>query len=330
MENEEYFPEKKKFCSYKNAKQFTPDFLKTSLNEYNKIYICPYSINFEGKEPFLMFLLTTTEFDELIFQEVLNDENITSLELLNYSKVCLYELIDNKEGFEDFTKSIAFDGFFEYDNNLYIYFNITNVNMQINEDFIHPKCLVIIDEIVNVRTVCNTIIHSDVSDLFIQNEELCFLYNENNESYEIPIVSYVDKPQNKTNFTYVFRETVQNEKIFGPYYYFTNYSNAIDNSIKNNNKGLIRFALFIGVTKYVENNPNDELDLSEIKQLKMKENELETLTLKITDYDGTWSKQYDSVYLHQIKLDNGKYYDEMNVLAIKSYEQQVPLSYHYV
>ena len=39
--------------------------------------------------------------------------------------------------------------------------------------------------------------------------------------------------------------------------------------------GIIRFALFMGNTKYVENAPNDSIDESEIKKYRLTDNELD-------------------------------------------------------
>ena len=39
---------------------------------------------------------------------------------------------------------------------------------------------------------------------------------------------------------------------------------------------------------------------------------------------------YDSVYLGQIKLDNEEYLKNTPIFVLKDYEQQIPLSYHYI
>ena len=52
--------------------------------------------------------------------------------------------------------------------------------------------------------------------------------------------------------------------------------------------------------------------------------------MRLTDYDGLWSKNYDSVYIGKVELDNGDKFEEGPLIAIKNYNQQVPLSYHYI
>jgi hypothetical protein len=57
---------------------------------------------------------------------------------------------------------------------------------------------------------------------------------------------------------------------------------------------------------------------------------MERLTMRITDYDGNWSKEnYNSVYLGKLELDNGTIFDK-SIIVLKDFEQQNPLSYHYI
>ena len=54
-----------------------------------------------------------------------------------------------------------------------------------------------IEEIMNVKYCCHMPIAEIVTDFFIQNNSFCFLLDQNNNNYEIPIVGYVGKPENK-------------------------------------------------------------------------------------------------------------------------------------
>jgi hypothetical protein len=51
--------------------------------------------------------------------------------------------------------------------------------------------------------------------------------------------------------------------------------------------------------------------------------------MRISDHDGRWAENYDSVYLGPVELDDETYF-HCNLLAVKNYDQQIPLSYHYV
>jgi len=325
-------------------------------NDYNSIYICPYVINNNSKFPFLRFLLIKQMFD-LDFLEIPIFGNLNSEELLGYSKTFLFNLLilnENKICLNDF----EFKGYYEFNNNLYLFIDITKCELIIKDIYISNNLwLALIDEILNTKHLCNIPINNSISNFFINNDFFCFLLNNKNESFEIPITGYVDKEENKLNFTYIFGESrSEMNSMFGPYYYFTNFNESFKNSYNNYVKrekqdkqdkqdkqekknnyskyGLVRFALFTGLTKYIENHFNDKMDESFIKQERLNnlnlDQNLEILTSRISDYDGLWAKEkYNSVYLGNIELDNGVYLNK-SLIVLKEYEQQCPLSYHYI
>jgi hypothetical protein len=197
----------------------------------------------------------------------------------------------------------------------------------------------------------------DTTMFFLKNKSINYIYDIDSEAYEIPIVGYVGKPTpEKLNFVLTFGENAKNKSaILGPYFYFTDFNNAIrqggwsknykpeesygklitDNEYGRYVKGgIVRFALFGGKTKYIENMPNSSNDDSEIKKQRLEDTNLnhnrEILTLRITDHDGLWSNIYDSAYLADIELDDGSFLDDTPMLVIKEYSQQVPLSFHYI
>jgi hypothetical protein len=231
-----------------------------------------------------------------------------------------------------FIDNMVLNGYYVYKNEIIIILDLTKskVNLQ-NFDSILKLALV--SEILNKNEVCNVVIDNSVRQFFINNYEFCVLKNEKNDNYESPIVGYVYKPYKKLNFTYVFGETKQqNPAILGPYYYFTNFYNAIIQFNNSNeiNSGIVRFAIFTKKIKYIENLPNDSIDVSEMKKQKLENNNIfERLTMRITDYDGNWVENYDSCYLGTVELDNGDYFKDTPIIAVKEYNQQVPLSFHY-
>jgi len=262
-----------------------------------------------------------------------------------------------KKLFKTFSDNISFDGFYEYSDDLYLFFDITKCNIHISEVYkSSPFRLGLIDEIVNHKNICSIKIYNNTSQFFIKNEFICYLNDENNKPYEIPMVGFVGKQtEQKINFVMVFGESAKDKlAILGPYFYFTDFNHAIrygawssdynlkkeyDNIITDDNGkyikgGVIRFALFMGKTKYIENAPNDDIDDSEIKKQRIQNNELyrnkEIQTLRISDHDGVWSKTYDSVYLGNIELDNGTFLEDAPMFVIKSYQQQIPLTYHFI
>ena len=88
----------------------------------------------------------------------------------------------------------------------------------------------------------------------------------------------------------------------------------------------------MGYSKYIENFLNDTYDLSSIKEEKMGDPFLnktyEILTQRISDHDGSWSTDYDSVYLGKTQLDDGNYLENTPLYVVRKFENQIPLSYH--
>jgi hypothetical protein len=333
MDNEEeYIPKKPKYYNYK-GKNDCLLYFSDEISTFKKVNILAYKVDNSVSIPFLNILLHKPKGENtLILPELHIFKNFEPYELISYSKVYLFSLclLDN---FDDFIEKLMFNGFYIYDNKLYLFFDITNCNIRVNDIYNNSQLWFgLIDEIVNHKNICNIKIDENVTNLFALNDKLCFLNNENEESYEIPIVGFVGTSKEKVNFKSIFGESAQNKNsILGPYFYFTNFSNAFTSK---GSDCIIRFALFIGKVKYIENKVDDNIDESETKQLRLKDTNLdqnlERLTMRITDHDGNWTKNYDSAYLGNVELDNGENLKDTPVIVVRYYEQQIPLGYHYI
>jgi len=294
-----------------------------SIDNYIFIHLCVYSVNTEGKTPFLQYLLSNDGYKlalpKLPVYSLFDKDNITS-----YSKVFLSGILE-ATNFEEFSNDMSFDGFYEYNDDLYMFFDITKCT--INDNNVRFG---LIDEIINHRHICNVPIDNNTSLFFIKNEYITYLCDEKKSPYEIPIIGFVGKrTKQKVNFTMTFGEIAKDKSaILGPYFYFTNYQNAI----RQGKGGIIRFALFTGYTKYIENAPNDPIDESDIKKFRLEDNTLdhkkEVATLRISDHDGLWTNTYDSVYLGNLELDDGSFLDDTPMIVLQNYNQQLPLSCH--
>lgn len=338
--NDEYNPTPPNVYKYR-AEQILETGVRENILTYEKIYVSCYEIQNTGKFPFIQYLLTKSPMDNSIyFPELDIPRNFNSNELINFSKMSIFELInvlglvenDVEINTNFFYNSVDFKGFYEYKNNLYIFFDITKYQITKNYFFRTQDCvwLVLIDEIVNHKATLHLKIEESVTDLFIMNDLLCFLCDDNDINYEIPNVGYVLENKKRLNFIYNFGQT-KNDDILGSCYYFVDFDTVLRNKIQE--KGIVRFALFMGKTKYFENNPNDDHDVSEIKQKRLEDATLnqmnERLTMRVTDYDSKWKLNYDSAYLGNIELDNGILWDN-KMIALKEYEQQMSLSYYFM
>jgi len=96
--------------------------------------------------------------------------------------------------------------------------------------------------------------------------------------------------------------------------------------------GIVRFAIFMGEIHVSLNYPNDDTDDSELKKQILKENNssIERQTTRITDYDGKWADMHDSIYIGKLELDDGRILKNAPLWVVKDYNQQVPISYHYI
>jgi hypothetical protein len=79
---------------------------------------------------------------------------------------------------------------------------------------------------------------------------------------------------------------------------------------------------------------SDSIDESEIKKERLLDEILDTnyerLTMRISDYNGTWTKHYDSIVAFNVELDDDSRMKNIPIFCVKKYEQQCPLSYHFV
>ena len=328
-----------------------------NVTQCQQIMLCVYKINTHGKYPFIQYLLSNNGFDLMSLPVLPIFSTFNKDSLISYSKVFLSGIL-NVDNFEEFNKTIVFDGFYDYNNNLNLFFDTTKCNLHIDETYSSTSVrFALMDEILNHCSLCNIKIKEETTRFFINNASINYLHDEHNKVYDTPIVGFVGKTTpSKVNFTYIFGESAKNKSaILGPYFYFTDFNYAIrqggwshdykpeymhDKLITDNEHGryvkggIIRFALFTGNTKYIENMPNDPVDESQIKKQRLNDPNLnrtyEMLTLRISDHDGLWSNTFDSVYLGNIELDDDIFLKEKPIIVVKDYNQQVPLSSHYI
>jgi len=351
MENDTYTPPEPITYNYKANFRSIDDCEGVDLdNPYDTIYICAYNVNIEGKAPFLRYLLT----DQIGYDEKIEFPMVPMLSTIKdmntcvaHAYLCLVGLL-MANGDDKNMDKITFSGYYTFNGSIYLFYDITKCDIQICDIYrSNTSWLALIDEIVNHKHLCNIPIDDSVVDLFLANEELCFLLDKNNKKFEIPISGFVPKHENRLSFTFTFGEPAGDKNnIFGPFNYFSDFFTSFSKSnvtepfmlSKNNNigadylakPGLVRFAIFLGATKVIE---KCHIDESETKKQRLEDDTLDTkleqLTMMISDHDGKWAQNYDSIYLGPIELDDGTYFYS-NLLAIKDYNQQVPISYHYV
>lgn len=330
--------------------------LEQDIEEYlqnnfiNKVTIAAFQINNEKKYPFLSYLLCKNQFDDTFNLPCipLNYQSINTTNIITMTQIFLLSVL-NLENSKDHLDLLEFKGFYIINSEMYIFYDLTNSIPKIKYAF-DDICFGLISEILNNQCICNSPINEEVTNFFLNNSDFCFLKNKDDTIHEMPIVCYVGKSGHLLYFTYIFGVSKsENHEMFGPYYYFTNYENAIkqiEYSCSQNNSlvkgqgkttvsGVIRFALFMEKMKFIQNLPTDELDDSEIKKERLNDLQLdanfEKLTMRISDHDGKWATNYDSVFLgNNVELENGEKLMNVPMIVLKEYEQQLPLSHHVI
>ena len=178
------------------------------------------------------------------------------------------------------------------------------------------KCL-ISDEI--IRNLQNNTMYE-----FLLKHPYCMhIQDESGRVVPMPVIGYRQRCTLYNNVAILGNQ----DDIVGPYYYFYTTTTTTTTTNKklckcnNSNCDLIRFALFLGRLKVPMNLPKDKIDESLIKKQLLRENEKEVKhTMRISDHDGIWTRDYDSVYIGRLELDNGQKM-ENSCWVVKSFTQ---------
>jgi len=342
--------EDEKYVSYKAIEYLEKN--EPNVDENTNVYICAYTLNKNGKYPFLGFVMK--KYPNYLFDDMLTFPCFTYMGKKSILDECNSKM-DEMVGLYDEKKKYNYTGYFCEDESLYVFYDVSEYSIELQELYRDdPMWLVIVDEILNHRHVCNFPIHSQVTDFFSKHIELCMLYDKNENLIEMPVVCYNGVHESKLKFTGIFGTSKEeNDGLVGPYYYFTSYNKSIESGGWSKNKsvefrnekkitenemgkynkgGIVRFAIFMGDTYVALNYPNDDTDNSEFKKQILKENNssIERQTTRITDYDGKWADLHDSIYIGKLELDDGRILKDAPYWVVKDYNQQVPISYHYI
>ena len=139
-------------------------------------------------------------------------------------------------------------------------------------------------------------------------------------------------------------------RLFGPYYYFTDFKNSIraggwssnyekiemfgklitDSNGKFNQGGIVRFALFLGNYRVILNRPNDPI-YSYVKGLHDESLSKKKKEKLIKKNKGKWTSKYDSLQISNYKNMKGSGYFLHNTEYItKQYDNYISLSIHLI
>jgi hypothetical protein len=311
----------------KNNLTRSDEFYSNDKINYNNIYLAIYTINTTSDIPFIQYLFMR-DFDLFRLPNVTAISKLYQTELISFYKKYIADILEiNSDDGDNVNKMIDYNGYYYYKEDVYLFFDVSKYDIDKFYNSVTNYMFALIDEIINYQHICNIPIEPHISLFFINNSIFCYLYDFTNKHYETPLVGYTSQPTpEKMNFTHVFGECAKTKTdMFGPYFYFTDYFKAIRNGGWSVNYhpeklakktitdtvhgrytkgGIIRFALFMGKTNYVE--------IKDINEIANK-----------------WADSYDSIYLEYTEIDanKGKNYPSY---IIKTYNQQIPLSSHFI
>lgn len=302
--------------------------ISTMSSEIESVVLLMYKINTEGKYPFLEFGMGFSSDTHLYH-------------FVEYEKKDMLEILHDKSDVH---------GFIERGSKAYVWYPVAD-SIELNtmmKTFIPNMHFLLGDELVNGKQVLKCNIHEDVTTFFKMHPHFLFLHSTTNDVFEMPVVAY-HGTKNK-NIRFVSQFGVGPAEILAPFgvgYYFTDFENAKRRanrqSVTRTNpafniyksvmmeKGIVcRFALFPGKMKVLLNNPNDEVDQSSTKQELLNSHDTShraKMTMRITDHDGVWKNNYDSMYVGKIELDDGSRFEEGPLWGLKDFDQQLFLTY---
>ena len=350
-----------KYYDYKALQSLKTVDIEIDHSTSPTMHICAFHVNSRGKFPFLQFVMHNhLNEDKFTFPNFLNKERIDPLiraENVLELMLCFY----GKNGYS------TYKGFLHDDKkeNYYLFFDCSNYEIDVHDLSRNNELwLLSIDELVNTREVCgNFLVDQDVSNFFHENPDFIYLQNSENMNYEIPVIAYVGVTAAKSNYTCTFGMWKSDDKsMFGPNYYFYDYKTSAKMALEQNDKSkaqnnapitimnwlhtrevggcsVIRVALFLGKTKVIANFPKDECDSSQTTREMLKDDSTcatlghrEVVNyLRITDRDGEWTKEYDSVFLGEgVEMDDETVLNHSNTYVVKEYDQQLTLSCHFL
>ena len=326
-----------------------------NLKSDKLVHISIFTIVKESnKWPFILYLLNKDSSNNfLYFPHFKSDSNIDKK-----SEFYLKEIFRNNTNINN----IACKGYIEDNNNLYIFYQVDLNYLLIEQKREDLWWWVSIFEIVNTNQILNFDIDSSVFNIFYKNPLLISLFDDQNNKIQTPYIGYYGSYYTYVSFISIFGLPKQEpDNILGPYYYFYTYKGAGRGAIWSQTRkktiineeeitrdefglykrgGIVRFIIFNKSIKYLINRETDQDDNSQITKdiLNSKDKERESLrnfiksTIKVRDVDGKWADKYDLAYIGSLFIKSEKYKDrKLDIqFAIKDYNQQFALSYHYI
>lgn len=272
--------------NYLSNDRLNKDFQMTfqeNTNKNFKINLCLFRLNNDCKEPFLQFFIELEETineKNMIFPNFqlnendfyLNESDIDDEEeeeknkmQLIFEKLCFQKFKEITNVSDDIIKEIYRGYITEYDNTIYPLFDCTYIKFNKKEN----QVWCILDEFINEQHIYDYIIDRNIFVMFMNNEYLAYIKDEENEQINLPCCLYlVKKTEDGNDYENVLKKENKdfislidpkiNHEILGNHYFFTTDPINPDKSLK-----LKRFSTFIDNSLYFLNitTPLSDIDI---------------------------------------------------------------------
>ena len=318
------------------------DIDRVNIRTKKVINLCIFNIiEREKLPPFLLYLLHKNHKNNTMYFPNFKTEN----------KVMDEATKNINEIFKDWSSKPHYKGFLETKHNIYLFYEQKYEYVLEKVDYHDIWWWASMFEIVNTQKILNFTIDRTVYSLFYKKPLLISLFKKNNK-LSSPVIGYLGGYYTYIVFAAAFGVPKQLPTAsLGPYYYFSDYHGAGRWAIWSYNRkqmivndeditlnefgvfkkgGIARYAFFGDKIRYFLNRESDPEDDSKISQELANEDLFYKETLKVRDVSAKWADNHDMAYIGSFLLDNtGPRRYNIN-FAIRDFEQQVPLTYHYV
>ena len=218
------------------------DLLKSDLENYMDTYgyetgtinLCIYQINVSGKTPFIQYILQKYNSQHKKQPDTIKFPTfnyIRGMDIMTYCQSILdMTFICYSENMKAENKgTYVYKGFTNNNNQFQLFFDCSLYNIDVHKLYRENDLyLTLMDEIVNHQSICNFKIDEEVVDFFMNHPNFVYLVDADEYYIETPIVAYAGCNYNQVEFSSIFGiSTSKPESLMGPYYYFTDYQNAI-------------------------------------------------------------------------------------------------------
>lgn len=308
------------------------------------INLCIFNI-IEGNKvpPFLLYLLHKNHENNTMYFPNFKTEN----------KVIDEASKNINEIFKDWSSKPVYKGFLETKHNIYLFYEVKYEYILEKIDYHDVWWWTSIFEIVNTQKILNFTIDRSVYSVFYKKPMLISLFRNQNR-LSTPYIGYMGGYYTYIAFAAAFGVPKQLPiSSLGPYYYFNDYHGAGRWAIWSYNRkqmivnneditlngfgvfkkgGIARYAIFGEKIRYFLNRESDPEDDSKISQELAKEKSFYKETLKVRDVSAKWADNHDMAYIGSFLLDDKNNASRRYTInfVVRDFEQQVPLTYHYV